>query len=193
MIRAIIFDCFGVLVHDSWLSFKEAYFHDYPDKYDKAGELNYLSNTGKISYEEFLREIADLSGLDLERARRLIDNNPPNLQILDYIRDTLKPAYKIGMLSNAADDWLSDFFTPEELALFDVSILSYKYSCAKPDPRIFTVTAQQLGVSPEECIFVDDIEKNCYGAQEVGMRTIWYQEFDQMKRELEVLLTGANN
>jgi putative hydrolase of the HAD superfamily len=102
---------------------------------------------------------------------------------------TLKPTYKIGLLSNVSTNWISEqLLTPEEMALFDDVVLSYKVGMTKPDPRIYKLAAEHLKVSETECLMVDDSENNCEGARAVGMQSICYQDFVQFKSELETLL-----
>ena len=42
----------------------------------------------------------------------------------------------------------------------------------KPQPEIYRLAAERLGVAPEECVFVDDLRENCEGAEAVGMTAI---------------------
>ena len=72
MIKAIIFDCFGVLASDGWLPFREKYFSDNPDLLEKAIASNKRMDAGLHTYEDFLREIADLSEVPLNETRALI-------------------------------------------------------------------------------------------------------------------------
>lgn len=55
---------------------------------------------------------------------------------------------------------------------FDEVILSHRVGVAKPDPKIFTYTMQVLGVTPAECLFVDDKETNLHIAKKFGMATV---------------------
>ncbi|KAH7721600.1 acyl-CoA dehydrogenase family member 10 [Aphelenchoides avenae] len=56
--------------------------------------------------------------------------------------------------------------------MFDVVIESCREGIRKPDPPIFRLAAEKLQVQPEECIFLDDLAKNCKGAEAVGMTAI---------------------
>ena len=59
----------------------------------------------------------------------------------------------------------------------------------KPDPRIFELAIERLGIEAEEAIMVDDIDTNCEVAESIGMKSITYQNFGQFKTELEQLLS----
>jgi putative hydrolase of the HAD superfamily len=52
---------------------------------------------------------------------------------------------------------------------FDVVVLSDQVGLRKPDPRIFELTAERLGLPAAECVFADDTEDNLPPAQELGM------------------------
>jgi putative hydrolase of the HAD superfamily len=188
MVKAIIFDCFGVLATEGWLQFKEQQFGHDKALNDEVSELNRQSNAGLISHEEFVAEVAKLANLSVKDIHAAIEVNVPNRQLFDYIRGSLKPKYKIGMLSNAASNWLSKLFSQDQIALFDVINLSYEAGITKPDPRSYEQTADALGVEPMECVFIDDQERHCTGATDAGMKAILYKDFSQMKAELEKIL-----
>ncbi len=186
--KAIIFDCFGVLVRGSLEEFRAEYLGDDVAKQTQMHDLDAAANRGVISYDEFIDKAAELAGIEPSQVRKFLDNTPPNKALLGHIRNQLKPDYKIGMLSNAADDWLNDLFTREEQELFDDVVLSYRYGLSKPDRRIYELAATNLGVEPHECIFVDDIERYCEAAREVGMQAIQFRTTEQVIHDIANLL-----
>jgi putative hydrolase of the HAD superfamily len=187
MIKAIVLDCFGVLVTEAWLPFKAEYFGKDKAKYQAATDLTVRANRGLISHEDFLAGAAELAGISYEAAAAYISRNVPNEPLFEYLRE-LKPHYKLGFLSNVAADYLSRMFTPEHLALFDVIALSYKTGHVKPEIGAYTDVAERLGVKPQEALMVDDQERNTTGAVEAGMHAILYKNVDKLKAELGPLL-----
>ena len=105
----------------------------------------------------------------------------------------LKSQYKIGFLSNASANLLHDLFTPEQVQLFDVASISYETGFSKPDERAYTITAARLEVEPEECVFVDDVERNCTAARDVGMQAVWYQSLEQTVNDLRKILANTED
>lgn len=188
MIRAIIFDCFGVLSTEGFRVFCGKYFKDQPRKRAQAQSLMDLHTLGNLPYESFIDSLAKLAGQKPETVEDYLHSNKPNEPLFEYIKESLKPKYKIGMLSNAGDDWLGELFLPQDLALLDDVVLSFKFGITKPNPTIYEIAAQRLEVKPNECVFIDDIARYCDGAKAAGMQTILYEDFDQMKTELEALL-----
>lgn len=187
-IKAIIFDCFGVLTRDGWLPFREKYFSHDKDKHEQATESNHRVDAGLHAYPDFIKEVASLAGITPEQAHTEIENNPPNEALFAYIRDELKHEYKLGILSNAGENWLADMFQPWQLALFDRTLLSYEIGAIKPDPIMYETIAMRLGVSPEECAFIDDQARFCTGARDVGMKAITFVSTGQVTSDLERLL-----
>ena len=187
MIKAVIFDCFGVLATDDWLPFKKAHFGHDQELFDRASEVNQQSNAGLITYDQFVQEIADMAEVDTQKVQKALRSNTPNEELFEYIRK-LKPDYKIGMLSNSSSNWLNDIFTEEQVALFDSTILSYMVHTAKPDPKIYEAAADDLQVSTEECVFIDDQERYATAANDVGMTGVTYKTFEQVKADLEQIL-----
>jgi putative hydrolase of the HAD superfamily len=192
MIKAIIFDCFGVLVTEGWLAFKDQYFGSNEKLANEATDLLKQADSGLLSHEDFVQAIAKLAQVPAEDVHLSIDNNVPNEPLFAYIAE-LKPKYKIGMLSNAAANWLNVLFTPPQLALFDDISLSYESGFVKPHHGAYEKIADQIGVKVGDCIFVDDQIRHCEGARLAGMRAIMYQDFPQLKRDLNTILADSKS
>lgn len=186
MIRAIIFDCFGVLTTDLWKEFCATLPKG--EVLAQAKELNRQQDMGLISRDEFERQIKKMTGryyYDSQSSSKVIDKNEP---LLDYIKE-LKRNYKIGLLSNVADDWIIEvLLNRDEQDLFDDMVFSYRIGTVKPDPNTYNVSAANLGVLPAECIMIDDIDRYCLGAEAVGMKSVVYQDLPQLKTDLETIL-----
>lgn len=190
MIKAIIFDCFGVLVQESLKPFYKKYLNDDPVKIARSEEKMAASNRGEITYEEWLGILGELAGIgSAEEVGQALEANPRNEELLQYIRHKLKPHYKIGFLSNASANWLDELFLPEDMELFDSVVLSYETGFAKPEAQIFEIAADKLEVRLDECVFTDDREDYLLGAQGVGMHAILYKDFEQFKVELESIIS----
>ena len=57
----------------------------------------------------------------------------------------------------------------------------------KPDPRIFEVTAERLGLDPSQCVMVDDLPRNIDGAVAAGMVAVRHTDYASTLAELEAL------
>ena len=190
MVKAIIFDCFGVLVQASLEPFHYKYLGNNRELIEKAKILDHDANQGKMTYDKFVDELAKLADISYQEAKNFLDNNPPNLELLEFIKNKLKKSYKIGFLSNASDNWLNELFTKDQLELFDSIVLSYQVGFAKPDKKIFLLSAKRLNVKPQECVFIDDIARYCEGAKAAGMQAIVYEDFKSMKNQAQNCTQG---
>lgn len=173
MIRAIIFDCFGVL----YVPTTSIYFDRFPEIREELHDLNKLSDYGFIGREEYITKVCDLTGIDKEETlRELTHEYTINQPLIDYIRTDLKPLYKIALLSNIGHEWMSDFFDEHQLHdLFDVVVMSSIERIAKPNPLIYERTAERLGVLPSECVMIDDLGQNCEGAKRADMQALLFK------------------
>jgi putative hydrolase of the HAD superfamily len=81
---------------------------------------------------------------------------------------------RTGLLSNSwgVDDYPRDLFP----GLFDVVVISGEVGMRKPEERIFRHTVGLLGLTPQECVFIDDLEVNVAAAEAVGMTAVLHTD-----------------
>jgi HAD superfamily hydrolase (TIGR01509 family) len=189
MIRAVIFDCFGVVVSDGLNVMCSEFLSDQPESVKEVWSLVDQTNRGALNPDDSSARIGELFGMNLEDYRhRLSQQEVKDQQLLNYIRN-LRKEYKTAMLSNIGAGSLARRFDEGELEqYFDTVVASGDIGYAKPEPEAYEITAERLGVSTQECVFIDDRENYCEGARQVGMQTIIYQSFAQAKADLEKIL-----
>ena len=187
MIKAILFDCFGVVYTDSFSIVYEKFGGNLEKDYDFIHETFHASNSGRIpTATPFFAKKLQISEAEWDDVMR--STGSENTELLDFIK-TLKNDYKIGMLSNVGSGGLLRYFKKETLDdHFDVVVESSKIGFAKPEARAYEITADKLGVRLDECVFIDDRPEYVEGAQHVGMKTILYTDFQSFKKELENVL-----
>lgn len=190
MIKAIIFDCFGVLVQGSLENFIDLYFSHDESLVERAHEINQQCSKGFVTYEEQISAYAKMAGISIEETEKLMNHNPRNEKLLTHIKSELKPHYKIGFLSNAGANWMDELFTEEDQALFDSVVLSFEHNMAKPDRELYEIACRELDITPEEAVFIDDVDAYCKGAEHVGMQAIVYKNFAQFSDNLRTILTS---
>jgi HAD superfamily hydrolase (TIGR01549 family) len=185
MIKAIVFDCFGVLITDA-LGAMVAEIQE-KDPATAAEILAILNAAGKgqITRERASDAVAALFGITVDEYKgRVQKGEVKNSELLEYIV-TLRNTYKTAMLSNVSIGGLSVRFTSEELErCFEEVVASGEIGFAKPEPRAYEIVAERLGVRLDECVFIDDREEYCEGARSVGMHPILYRTLDTMKTDL---------
>ena len=73
-------------------------------------------------------------------------------------------------------------------SLFDGGIVSAFFHCCKPSPEIYKIALDQFHLSPEECLFVDDMEPNVRGAEAVGIPAFQFTgDVSSLRRHIESL------
>jgi putative hydrolase of the HAD superfamily len=190
MIKAIIFDCFGVIRVDATLIAYKKLGGDLDRDEEFLRQTVATANAGLIRSAASV--IAEHLGISEEKWREVVSRSSViDQEILDYIKQ-LRTNYKTALLSNIARGGLEVWFEPGQLAeYFDVTIGSGDIGFAKPEPQAYEITADELGVRLEECVMIDDRLELCEGAKGVGMKAIMYRNLKQLKRELEPLLAAG--
>jgi len=193
MIKAIIVDCFGVLLGNAYkVRLAEVEQVD-PERAKEISAINHASDMGILSHEESAKHISALFGIEAEEflaEQKQVE--VPNRQLLEYIAE-LKKTYKVAMLSNInSRERLDIRFTSGELeSHFDIVVASGDEGLVKPQPEIYELTAMRLGVLPEECVMIDDLEPYCEGARRVGMQAVQFKTNQQCIDEVNVLIDGG--
>lgn len=191
-IKAIIFDCYGVLATEGWLALRDKYFGNNAKLYEETTSMTRLADEGLLNYEDYVAKIAGLSKIPVGDVRRVMETNAPNEPLLNYISDNLKPSYKLGLLSNSGANFLSRIFEPWQVSLFDEVVLSYQIGAAKPEPLMYTTIVEKLGVDPGECIFIDDQPRYLDGARDLGIKTVLFQNNTQTIADINKFLESEN-
>jgi len=82
---------------------------------------------------------------------------------------------KLGMLSNGVLEIVERIRADHDLpVLFDAVVISYEEQLAKPEPEIYRVALDRLGVPAFDALFVDDRAENIAAARELGLRTLLF-------------------
>ncbi|HEX3563323.1 MAG TPA: HAD family phosphatase [Solirubrobacterales bacterium] len=116
----------------------------------------------------------------------------PNEPMIELMREAKEGGHRMGMLTNNVREWepLWRSMLPVD-EIFEVVVDSGFVGCRKPDREIYEITLERLGVTSEECLFIDDIDVNCDAARELGMSAVHYQHNDQAIPEIRNALSLA--
>jgi putative hydrolase of the HAD superfamily len=143
---------------------------------------------GELTADEFSQRFAPLLGVSPDNlVERLFGGIGPDEPMLDAVRLARGAGIRTGLVSNSWGDGLA--YDPALLEeLFDAVVISGEVGLHKPQPEIFLLGAERIGVAPEECVFVDDLRENCEGAEAVGMTAVLHRGAESTVPELERLL-----
>ena len=199
-LRAVIFDVGGV-IQESPLDFLREYEarHDLPEGFSAGLVGNYAARPdgawqrlerGELLLDEFCRifdsEIASL-GYSVSTAELMLemaDYVVIRPRMLEAVRRIRAHGMKTAALTN---NWITEGKDEEREALkdcFDAFIESCRTGLRKPDPRIYELACEALGVLPGEAVFLDDIGANLKTAARLGMLAIKVTDPEAALREL---------
>lgn len=126
------------------------------------------------------RETEELINIDI-KSWLSVDEN-----MLSFIEEIKNKISKIAILSNMPLPILEKMEKSFPwLIMFDTVIFSCRAGMVKPEPDIYRMCLSELALKAEDCLFIDDSEKNILGAQKVGLNTIHYTSFDNFTELLK--------
>jgi epoxide hydrolase-like predicted phosphatase len=200
-IQAVIWDLGGVLVRTEDYAPRLALAQRFGMTLAEIEEFVFSSDSGEraqrgeISVEqhwENQRKALGLSPAELQAFQaEFWGGDRLDAELVAYIR-LLRRDFKTGLLSNAFSDLRQVVAETWKFAdAFDEMVISAEVGLVKPDPRIYQLAVDRLGVAPADAVFIDDFSRNVEGAQAVGLHAIHFRNPQQARRELEDLLNGS--
>lgn len=199
-IRAVAFDIGGVLeitpdlgvtkMWEAWLGLARGELDKRMHDVWRGGSI------GTISEEDVHRAITERLGLDGERRAEFMADiwreylGTANTELIEYARQ-LRPRYRTGIISNSfvgAREREQAAYGFEDLV--DQIVYSHECGMSKPDPGIYALACERLGVEPAQIVFLDDYEPCVEGAREAGIHAVLYAGNAQAIRDIENLLSS---
>jgi putative hydrolase of the HAD superfamily len=199
-IRSVVFDIGGVLeitpaigTAETW----EARLELPPGELNKRmADVWQACGIGTITEGGLHQAITDRLGLTGEQHAAFLADiwreylGTANSELIEFARG-LRPRYRTGILSNSAvgaREREQAAYGFEDLV--DEIVYSHEVGMSKPDPRIYALVCERLGVGPSETVFIDDTDMCVTGAREAGIHAICYRDNDQAIEEIEKLLAA---
>ena len=120
---------------------------------------------GEMSEREFADRLErQLPGFSFTRQREVyFERLVPNAPMIAFVRELRERGVRTALLTNNVREWepLWRAKLPEIDEIFEVVVDSAFVGLRKPDPRIYELTLERLGVAAGECVFLDDLDVNC--------------------------------
>lgn len=152
---------------------------------------------GTMTEEDFFGAIAAQMSADLGRPVDLgryselywgaLMRNDPLIERLTALR---AEGYRMGLLTNNVREWEPFWNAMLPAGLFDVVVDSAFVGLRKPDPAIYALTEERLGVPGTEIVFLDDFVENCDAARAAGWTAVRFVETGQTIDELDAILAA---
>jgi putative hydrolase of the HAD superfamily len=202
MIEAVIWDFGGVLTSSPFEAFAR-FERERGLPADIIRRTN-AANHWENAWAKFERAEVDLEAFDqlFAAESRALGAEVRGREILPLLSGELRPEmiealrrvkarFKTGCITNnlpanaIGSTGGRTLYVAEVMALFDHVIESAKIGLRKPDPRIYRMMVEKLGVDPKACVYLDDLGVNLKPAREMGMTTIKVLNGPQAIAELE--------
>uniref|UniRef100_A0A914KKE7 Uncharacterized protein n=1 Tax=Meloidogyne incognita TaxID=6306 RepID=A0A914KKE7_MELIC len=193
--RAVLFDVGGVIVE---YKDREKYVKTLKMVEESPELFKFLEEfeRGLITPADIKPEYLSLLGVDpkVELKDSLVvkgvgEKNPFVERAIEAIYNSGN--FTLGILTNNGF-WRKEqsTFIIEPDPRFNFVIESCRVGHRKPDASFFEIAMKQMNLLASECVFIDDLEKNCLGAEAVGMTSIWLKDGNSMEaiEELEKIL-----
>ncbi len=198
-IKVIIFDLGGVIVSSrvekipniisDYLGIEYSQFDDLMGKY--KSDLT----KGKISLIDVYSKVIKQFGLNNLDAKDVVDKHLEIFQktiedldeeVLSLVKK-LRESYSVVCLVNAEPDVVPLVRKRGVYDYFEHAYISTELRMEKPNKEIYSAVLNDLNRRAEEAIFVDDKEDNVNSARGMGINSILYKNFRQLKKDLKIL------
>jgi len=206
-IEAVVSDFGGVLTTPLVQSFMA--FQDRtgitPEALGKGMQAATEANGDNPLFEMERGEITEVAFLDLltEHLQPLLGHPPemhsfkeiyfealePNPPMIELMRELKHAGHRMAMLTNNVQEWepLWRSMLPVD-EIFETVVDSGFVGCRKPESKIYKITLDRIGLPAESCLFVDDVQVNCEGAEKAGMTAVHFQDNEQAIAEIRKAL-----
>ena len=113
----------------------------------------------------------------------------PNEPMIDLMRELRGSGYRMALLTNNVREWEPTWrsMLPVD-EIFEIVGDSAFVGCRKPEREIYEITLDRLGLSADQCLFVDDVEVNAAAAREIGMSAVHFRDNEQAIAEIRAAL-----
>jgi epoxide hydrolase-like predicted phosphatase len=199
-IEAVLFDIGGVLEFTPRTGWEQRWATELGMSFDeferRLAPVGRPGSLGEITLHGAERRIASVFGLDEASLRRFMDDlweeylGTLNEELTAFFA-SLRPSYRTGIVSNSfagAREREQAAYGFEDLC--DTIVYSHEVGYVKPDPRIYEIACQRLGIGAERTLFLDDVQRNVDGALAVGIEAIRFVDTQPAIRALRTRLDG---
>ena len=112
----------------------------------------------------------------------------PRRRMQELVQKLKAHGYCVYYLSNIPEDVLDLLMNRDMKGLFDGGVASCEVHINKPDARIYQALLDKYSLKADECVFIDDSQKNVDAARAFGIPSVHFTDYESACRELEKLL-----
>jgi putative hydrolase of the HAD superfamily len=196
---ALLVDYGGVLTTSIWISFQS--FCEAEGLAPNAVKETFVDNgpglqllrsleKGEVADADFEQQFGELLGAEPEGLiERVFAGLRPEEAMLAIVGEVRAAGFPTGLISNS---WGTGIYDRAPMEIFDATVISGDVGLHKPQPEIYELGAERLGVPAAGCVFVDDLRENVAGAEAVGMTALLHRDPESTIAELRRLFALAS-
>lgn len=185
MIKAVIFDFYGVVCADAYTAWQHKYVTDHKERAAQFADISRRSDSGELPLSQFYAELGQIIGVGADVVKeQLGESMVVDEAVMDIAKRLRTQGIKIGLLSNSPTslyNTLDNFGIRDE---FDVILTSEEAGVLKPDPRIYQIIVGKLSTMVAESVFIDDDPVRVAGAVKAGLYGIHFEDPAKLSSEL---------
>ncbi len=156
----------------------------------REGDLMLRYERGEIDSPAFYREAlrqADLE-ISLDDFRRAYLSIFTPISATRELLPQLAQNYTLGLISNTGE-WHAEYIVGQQdlASWFKVMVFSCRAGIMKPDPGIYEICLEGLGLLAEECVYIDDLPANAAAADELRFHALRFRDGESLRRDLKAL------
>ncbi len=186
-VRAVIFDCFGVLYTGSLTELANQC--DTPATTKELYDSTRAADHGFLARDEYISKVMELTHLSKREVLELMSTSQVRSRgVFHYAAELKQRGYKIAVLSNIGRDTIHGLFSEADYELFDEIIASGDIGVTKPHITAYDRTLERLHVQPAQAVMIDDAYSNIAGAIEAGMHGVVFTSLTDMRDRVEAIL-----
>lgn len=204
MIKNIVFDIGNVLIDFAWektmqeLGFDEKCIETLADGYIN-NDLWDEMDRGVMTFEEVIKLAVKAMPQYEKEIRLFVDNLILTIRPFDYsekwVKDLKSKGFNVYLCTNYPDSTFEESVNRELFPFYpyiDGKIVSSRVHLLKPSVEIFNALFDKYNLKAEECVFIDDKEKNVNGAKKAGMNGFVFEGYEKACKDLENLVESLN-
>jgi epoxide hydrolase-like predicted phosphatase len=196
MIKAIIFDCGGVIVKNPAQDFVDYFsgvmkvsqsdfercFSRYLDDFEKG------LTTEDVFWQNICRDLKihppSIPSLWQKAVARLIREDEETVNIIARLK---RNGYRTGLLTNTEKPTAEYLKKLPFFQMIDSAVFSCFEGVTKPDKKIFLLASERLKTKPYECLFVDDKQKYVEASRAAGLQAVLFTDIKNLIRDFRLL------
>lgn len=190
MIKAIVFDYFGVIVEEAVIGkYIIRNFSNPQSRLEKISEYSHQWDLGEMEYDAFNEKISECTDVPTKEVWHTFFENINVYQDTIELIKLLKKNYKIFLLSNGPKENPYRMLKNQNIEnLFDEIIISAEHKMTKPNPKFYELMLSIGGIDASEAIFIDDRQINVDAGNNFGIKSLLFTDAPTLEKDLSALL-----